>query len=66
MRVCVEYTAFCASWQVCMVDISHVHTTRCMKCGCGTGTRNMFVQEVGGRAGGLLGWAVPHSTPYYW
>lgn len=43
---------------------SLVHTTRCMKCGCGTGTRNMFVQEVGGR-GGLLGWAVPHSTPYY-
>lgn len=31
---------------------SLVHTTRCMKCGCGTGTRNMFVQEVGGRGGG--------------
>lgn len=25
MRVCVEYTAFCASWQVCMVDKSCSH-----------------------------------------
>lgn len=33
-----------------VVDMSHVHTTRCMKYGCGTGTRNMFVQEVGGGA----------------